>query len=225
MATQTTIPPWSYSAINTFDTCPKQYYHRYILKEKDPQTEVMLHGIEVHRALEYRLRDKKPLPEYLLPHEKLVLSIEKAAHGGDVHAELPLAITKDFTPCGFFDADVWGRGKADIVVQKKNKLWVGDWKTGKVREKKFQVQVFAAFIFKMFPEAEIVYANNLWLQENKIGENYLFTREGEKALWADILYKISRIEQAYEKNKFDPKPSGLCGSCPVKSCPHNSNRS
>ncbi len=216
------IPPWSYSALECFDTCPKRYYHRYILKEKEPENESNKHGTEVHKALEERVKDKKPLPKPYYMYEKFAKSVEKAGQGGVVMVEYPLAITKDFRPCDFFGADVWGRGKADVVVHKGSKMWIGDWKTGKVREKLFQIQVFAGFLFKLFPEVEEIHGNNIWLQAGKIGDAYSFTREkGEPIIWQDILYKISRIELAARKDSFDPKPSGICGFCYVKTCPHN----
>lgn len=218
------IPPWSYSALSTFENCPKQYYHKYILKEKEPDTEATRHGTEVHTALEDRLKKKKILPTAYSHYERLAGSVEKAAEGGGLMVELPLAVDKEFKPTGFFDRDVWGRGKADVVIKKDHKLWVGDWKTGKIREKSFQVSVFAAFLFKMFPLVQVIHANNLWLQAGKIGENYKFSREGEPGIWQEILHKIGRMELASEKKRFDPKQSGLCGYCPVKSCQFNPNK-
>src|ERR1700761_618765 len=98
----TQIPPWSYSALSTFENCPKQYYHRYILKEKEPDTVHTKHGTEVHTALENRLKDKTPLIKSYSPFEKLASSVEKAAEGGMMFVELPLALDKAFNPCGFF---------------------------------------------------------------------------------------------------------------------------
>lgn len=218
------IPPWSYSALSTFEICPKQYYHKYILKEKEPETAVTVHGTEVHKALEERLRDKKPLPVHYKEYESLAGSIEKFAEGGELFVEYPLALGKDFKPVGFFDGGVWGRGKADVVIKKGPKLWVGDWKTGKIREKGFQMSVFAAFLFKMFPGVTDIFGNNIWLNDNKLGTNYKFSRHGVDQLWLDILYKIGRIELVAERENFPPKQSGLCGWCSVKSCPFNTNQ-
>ena len=215
------IPPWSYSAISTFENCPKQYYHRYILKQKEPDTVQTKHGTEVHKALEDRINGVR-LPEAYLKYEPLCKSIDNASRGAIVKTEMPFALDEKFLPVDFFSPKVWGRGKADIVVQKAEVAWVGDWKTGKVRENKFQLQVFAAFVFKLMPHINKVHCNNIWLKENKIGESYVYTRErGEDAIWSEILRKISRMELAAEKEAFDPKPSGLCGWCSVKTCPHN----
>lgn len=217
------IPPWSYSALDTFEQCPKRYYHRYILKEREPETEVTKHGTMVHEALEFRVKEDRPLPEAYSSYESLAKSI--ADHKSDptvkVITEMPVALTWKFQPCEFFSPDVWGRGKADVVMIKKDKAWIGDWKTGKVREKPDQVKIMAAFMFKLFPEVTKISAHNIWLQQGKLGEKYQFSKEHEPVLWAEIVGKVERIEKAYEKNRFDPKPSGLCGFCNVKVCPNN----
>lgn len=217
------IPPWSYSAIDTFDNCPKQYYHRYILKEKSPETEQMKHGTSVHTALENRLKINTPLPEAYGAYEGYCIAITKNADGKTLETEKELSLDDKFNPCGFFSKNVWGRGKADVVIHKNDKAWVGDWKTGKQREKDFQVKVFGAFIFKMLPEIQQITANNIWLQDGKLGQTYTFYRHQEPLMWNEILHKINRIDLAAERGTFDPKPSGLCGWCDV-SCVHNPRR-
>ena len=147
--------------------------------------------------------------------------MEKAAEGGLLMVELPLAIDKFFVPTGFFSNNVWGRGKDDIVILKGKKLWTGDWKTGKVRENSFQLKVFAGFLFKLYPQVEEIHANNIWLQSGKIGDSYKFLRSEESSIWQEILHKIGRIETAFEKDSFEPKQSGLCSFCSISSCPHN----
>jgi hypothetical protein len=215
------IPPWSYTALDTFENCPKQYYHRYILKEKAKETEQMKHGTTVHTALEERLKDKKVLPVAYGGWEHFCNAIEKHRLGAELQTELELALDAQFKPCSFFGVNVWGRGKADVAIIKGDRAWVGDWKTGKTREKEFQVKVFGAFLFKMFPQLNTINANNIWLQENKLGTTYTFLKHQEPLIWNEILHKINRIELAAEKNAFNAKPSGLCGWCDVKSCVHN----
>lgn len=217
-----TMPPWSYTALDCFENCPKQYHSRYVLKRKSPETEQTKHGTEVHGALELRVRDGKPLPEAYRGYEPLAGAIAKQKDlGRAVTCEMPLAIDKEFKPCDFFGKNVWGRGKADLVVRNDPKAWVGDWKTGKVREKEFQVKIFAAFIFKMLPQIQTVTANNIWLAADKLGQTYTFERHQEPAIWNEILHKINRIELAFEKDAFNAKPSGLCGWCEVLDCPYN----
>jgi RecB family exonuclease len=221
------LPPWSYSSLEKFENCPKQWYHKYILKEKEPDTVHTRYGTLVHTGLENRMRDKTPLPNELRRYETMASSIEKSAEAenAELFVELEMAVDKEFKPVGFWDEAVWGRGKLDIGVKNGPKMWIGDWKTGKVREKAFQVSVFAAFLFKLFLDLEEIHANNIWLQSGRIGESYRFTRQSSEApVWQEIMRKIGRIELAAERGRFDPKQSGLCAYCPVKSCAYNPNK-
>ena len=49
----TKVWPWSFSKIKDFEQCPKQYYHKHILKEVPfVQTEAILYGNEFHKMAE-----------------------------------------------------------------------------------------------------------------------------------------------------------------------------
>ena len=54
---------WSYSSITLFDQCPKKYYHLRVVKDiKEPESEAMNYGKDLHLAAEEHIRDGKPLP-------------------------------------------------------------------------------------------------------------------------------------------------------------------
>src|SRR5882757_8694805 len=99
-----TLRPWSYSSLNTFENCPKQYYHRYILKEREPDTEVSLHGQRVHKSLEDRVGEAKPLPVEYEAYEPLAASVAnlKNREGVKVYTEFSFGVFKDLTPCDFW---------------------------------------------------------------------------------------------------------------------------
>jgi hypothetical protein len=207
---------WSYSNLNQFDTCPKQFYHKHVLKEKEPPTEVSEYGNRVHKELEDRLRIKKPLSQELAKYEPYCLSIEQR---GDPYVELAVGLRRDGSPTGFFAPDVWGRGKIDVLLVNDKNAWVGDWKTGKKKEDEGQVKIFALFAFHYYPQIETVNCNYIWLKSNEIGKRYQFRREDLPALWKNIMPSIEGVEHAYETGNFPPRPSGLCkGWCPVSSC-------
>ena len=45
--------PWSYSALTSYETCPKRYQLTRVTKQvTEPQTEATRWGNEVHKALE-----------------------------------------------------------------------------------------------------------------------------------------------------------------------------
>lgn len=56
-------PAWSYSSITLFDQCPKKYYHLRVAKDiKEPESDAMMYGKDLHSAAEHYIRDDKPLP-------------------------------------------------------------------------------------------------------------------------------------------------------------------
>ena len=58
------MPAWSYSSISLFEQCPKKYYHIRVAKDiKEPDSEQIIYGKEVHLAAEEYIRDGKPIPE------------------------------------------------------------------------------------------------------------------------------------------------------------------
>lgn len=219
------IPPWSYTALSTFENCPRQYYRRYILKEKEPETSEMKWGNEVHKQLEERLKFDKPLPEGMRQWEPLAGSVKKAARGKDLQTEFGFGVESDLKPCDFFSKRVWGRGKADILVVDDTAAWIGDWKTGKPREKEFQLGVFAGFVFAWYPRVKRIAANNLWLKEHKAGPTYYFSRENDMAtIWAAIHSRVKQIEACMNAGSWPERPSGLCGWCHDKTCKHNPHK-
>ena len=54
---------WSFSALDTFKTCPRQYEAKYVSKSvQEEKSEQMLWGERVHKAFELRQLDGTPLP-------------------------------------------------------------------------------------------------------------------------------------------------------------------
>ena len=212
---------WSYSSLDTFNSCPRRFYHRYILKEKEPETEALRNGIAVHAALESRIKGA-PLPEHMLKYDPMACSIVNAWQKGmKVYTELKMGLTRGMEPCGFFDKNVWGRGAADVILVQDDTAIIFDWKTGKKREKEEQLRLLALFTFKHFPKVQRVHGMNLWLEAGDIGAIVSYGRKNTPGLWQLVLPQIQAIESAFKKNAWPEKPSGLCRYCPVKACQFN----
>lgn len=213
---------WSYSALDVFEQCPKRFYHKYILKEKEPPSPALEYGNAVHKACEEYLTNKT----ISAPH-RFVEIIKRHAQGKKCFVEQKMGLDSILQPIGFFDVRVWGRAAADVlIVDYPNALFV-DWKTGKMREGTqywkgpTQLIILALFIFKHFPRVEKITAFNIYLDAEKIGEQFTILRSKEPALWGAMLPKIQAVEQAILLNKFPMMPGPLCGYCPVKQCPNN----
>lgn len=213
---------WSYSALDTFEHCPRKFYHQYILREKQPPSSALENGNRVHKACENYLLDQGPAPGF-----KLVEPVKRQAQGKKLMVETKLGLNGAIEATGFFDDRVWGRGAADVLIIDYPKAMLIDWKTGKVQEStKYwkgpkQLSILALFIFKHFPRIEQVSACNIYLEHDKVGEVFTFTRSQEAAMWATLIPAIERVERAIADNSFCMMPGPLCGYCFVKTCSNN----
>lgn len=119
--------PWSYSSLQSHETCPRRHHLTKIAKViKEPQTEATMHGNEVHRALEVAVRDTLPLPEKYKQYIPIVEVVRKAP--GVKHTEYKFGLTRSFTPTDFWAKDVWCRGVLDLRVVGTDTVTVLDWK-------------------------------------------------------------------------------------------------
>lgn len=211
---------WSHSSLTSFETCPKKYYHTRVAKDiPDPPGEAALWGSEAHKKLEHRLAKGTPLPDYLAHCEPIVQQLLNK--DGKKLVEEQIALTKNLHPTSWFGKDVWCRGVIDFgIVNEKNAVLI-DWKFGSRKPDSDQMKLFAAFSFAKFPWVEKVTTAFVWLKENKLDREE-FTKNDVPIIWQGVMPRLSRLENAYEKDSWPAKPSGLCKKhCPVRSCEFN----
>lgn len=208
----------SYSAVKQYENCPQRYYRQRIVKDvTDPGGEASKYGERIHAMLEARLRDKTPLPPEASMYEGLCRSLERAAVGGTLTIEHELTLNQDLAPTGWWDADAWLRSKLDVLVVRDDRAVVIDWKTGKRNPDFFQMSIFAAMVFKHFPQVEQVDTSLVWLRIMEMDTETYHRESSSQELWSDILGRIRRIYQSAETGNWPAKPSGLCKYCPAQS--------
>jgi len=207
--------PWSYSALTSYETCPKRYQLTRVTKQVvEAQTEATRWGNEVHKALELFAKGQKPLPETMADYGRYVRKIQKIE--GKRVIEERVALTKDFRKTTWMAKDVWVRGIIDIGVVGSDKAYLLDWKTGKHRPDNDQLKLFAALAFAMYPWVVKVVTGFIWLKPKKFDKE-VFTREQLPDIWSEFLPRLSRLAHSYDSDKWLPKPSGLCKNwCPVR---------
>lgn len=87
--------------------------------------------------------------------------------------------------------------------------------TGKPKVDADQLKLFAAAGFANFPYLDKVKTGYVWLAHGKLDAN-TFTRDDVPGIWQEFTPRVIRMVTALEKDKFLPKPSGLCRAhCPV----------
>ena len=205
----------SYSSIKLFENCPLRYYRQRIKKEVvDEGGEASKHGERIHAFLENRLKGSG-LDAQIAQYEPLCLSVEKLARQGELHIEKELVLTENLTPTGWWDSDAWLRSKLDVLVTIGNDAVVMDWKTGKRNADQFQMQMFAAQVFKHYPDVQRVKTSLVWLKTMEM-DTEQYTRVNMNSIWAEIMKRIQRIHDAYDHANWPARPSGLCRYCPCR---------
>lgn len=226
--------PWSYSALDTHENCPKQYHHKYVLKdlppeEKSPEQEW---GTFVHKEFDAYLSIKpggiaamsERQSGYKLPHD---LTIHQPyldtllQKDGTLYTERKVALARSpFGPCNYFDKTVWWRGIIDCTVVEldEGRATIVDYKTGKKFDKWDQLAMSAVWMFYAEPKIELINAQFYWVQSQEVTKK-VWGRQEVDTLIEMFLPKLQRFVTSFQTETFTPKQSGLCkGWCPVKSC-------
>lgn len=205
---------WSYSALTAFETCPRRYYLTKVSKEVvEAPTEATTWGNTVHKALEARVTGQRALPETMRQWEPIVAKI--LGRGGKVEAEQKMSLDKNLKPVGYFAPTVWVRGITDVTVTKDDKVFIGDWKTGKPTPESAQLKLTAAMTMAIKPWVNRVINAFIWLKDGSTTVEK-FTRDDIPLIWQEFSPRVQRLENAVAEQKFPPKPSGLCRKwCPV----------
>lgn len=210
---------WSYTFLHTYESiCPYQAYRRFIVRDIPfSETEAMKRGIDGHTAMEYRVGGK-PLPREMQAYEPFVAPFD----GRGAKAEVKLGVTADRQACDFFDKDVWGRGKADVIVTQATTAYLGDWKFGKsTYESRFELDVQAVLLKAKMPNLQRIVGQYHWLSENRSGELYDLS-DTDKA-WQKIRDIMYKVEQDKLADNFEKRKGPLCRFCTVGNCENNKN--
>lgn len=217
---------WSYSALKTYQSCPKKYYHLKVLKDvKDEESEQARYGTEAHKAAELYIKNGKDIPpkfEFMRPQLDTLKNLE-----GEKHCEIKCGLTKDLEPCDFFAKDVWLRAVIDLLVinESTGTARVIDYKFGKSKNADMsQLQLMALVVFKTFPQVKKIKAGLLFCAESKLIPTR-FDAGNASDMWMQWLPEVARLEANYKQDVWNANPSGLCKAwCPVVSCVHNGRR-
>jgi hypothetical protein len=207
----------SYSAIKLYENCPLRYYRQRVIKDVvDEGGEASIYGARVHELLEKRLAENAELPQEVARYEPLCKSVEDMCEsGGELHVEKELVLTEELKATGWWEPDAWLRSKLDILVLLGDNAIVMDWKTGKRRADSFQMEMFAAQVFKHYPEVKSVKTSLIWLKTMELDTSN-YKREVANDLWVGIMGRIRRIHESLEYENWPARPSGLCRFCPAR---------
>lgn len=221
-----TIPPWSPSALSSFESCPRSYEAVYVSKSvpRLPPGPAQLHGIRVHEAFEKFAAEDADLPPDLIQHASY---LDKFRVKAGVHwVELRAAFDKAGRPCSWDwrKDDIWARFVLDYIKVDTSAnapiAWVIDFKTGKQKDDFKQLAVYALWAFAAHP-VDLVDVRYYWLQ-TRTETRKVWKRAEVPDLWAMLRPSLLAYKHAFKEDHWPPKQSGLCRAhCPVLECQFN----
>lgn len=210
---------WSYSRLNSFETCPRKYYRISVQKSvKEKPNEKTDYGTQVHESFARYLTKGTPLPLALRHHQKMLDSFKQQA--GEHVIEQKAALNARFEPTGYFDNDVWVRIISDLTILNGKRALTIDWKTGKMSDDFTQLRLVGAVLFQLAPELEHVSMAYVWLQNRKTTSDHM-TRTEALETWRQFIPRVKRYQEAHDSGDFPARQNALCRFCPDTSCPFN----
>lgn len=215
---------YSFSGIKSFKNCQRQYYETKVLKKYPfPETEAILYGKDVHKALEDYINEGIPLGK----HSRFK-GVADALNNikGEKLTEYEMGLDESLNPCGFNDENCFIRGIADLIIIDGGNgvAHIFDYKTGSAKYPDTdQLELMALMVFRHFPNIAKVKAGLLFIVHDTI-ISAEYEKKDAKKKWLGWLQKIEVMEQAAQSNVYQENPSGLCGWCVVVECPHHKPR-
>lgn len=231
------IPPQSHSSLNTFVTCPKQYKHKYILRDVKFQPSYESEwGDNAHKHMENYIKasGNYPFPDErhkdtgqnMRDYQKFadMLMDRAARRGGYVLAERQFGVDKTKDTTDYWNKQAWLRGKIDVTIiyNGLGEAEVYDYKTGKKKDDVEQAMLYSASAMVDYSNIHRVKAGYIWLKlpvEKAIDKPLIYTRDMLPMMWQPFEDKYHNLRRAYETDTFPPKPSGLCKAwcdCPCE---------
>jgi PD-(D/E)XK nuclease superfamily len=216
----------SYSFLDAEANCPRKAYHKFIARDlpREEQSDAQKAGIAVHTAFERRINEGTPLPTSFKKYDAIGDMFDRYKKEFDGHglvqAELKLAMTADHKPVDFWSKLAYLRGALDVAVifPDYKSAYVWDWKTGKVREDPWELQIQGLLLKALHPKLEMITGSYVWLKDGKLGEPHDLSDTDRTA--ASVRAQLGEVQRRAE---WPARPNPLCGWCPVpkSKCEHS----
>ena len=207
---------WSYSRLESSETCPRKFWHLSVQKDlKEEESSYQIEGKETHTSFANFLKKGTPLPLHLRHHESAMRAI--AALPGEKVIEQQLCLNASWQPVDWFAKDAWLRVISDLTQLNGRSAIVWDWKTGKPKDDFTQLKLNAAVTMHLAPEVEEVRLNYYWTKTRSLTPGRLLRSELPE-FWGGILKRVATYQARFDKNDFPPNPNPFCKGCIVKNC-------
>lgn len=214
------IIAWSYSALTSYENCPRKYWATKIAKVVSDVNQYNMAGDTDHTAIQHHLQKGLSLPPLLAGLQPLMDKIRAAP--GEQYVEYPMCLKQDLGVTHFKDWDnAWVRGAGDFIKVNGQHATYLDWKSGKVRtEVDDQIELTSLLLFAHFPAVQKVSGGLVYYNHGKISPHVVHRGDAPR-LWNGFISRVKLMEQSKIEDNWPVQPNPLCGWCPYKACPHN----
>ena len=228
------ITAWSYSRLKDYEKCPYMLWLK--AGEKRDQSHMDRtaadRGTMVHDAAEHFVDGSGDFIKEMAKFADYFKDLKVQYDAGGVVIEEEWGFTHDWTPCGYWDKDVWLRMKLDNFITKatdeNGNVIVGvatDYKTGKkfgnevAHNQQGQLYILGSFL--RYPKLEACSIEFIYLDHGIKSKPKKYTREKAMKFLASWTERATKMTEATE---FPPKANKInCKWCPFG--PQNGNGS
>lgn len=202
----------SATSLQTWMDCPRLFKAKYIDKVlpfvPNAATE---RGNRIHDTLE------KAVGTGIAPPKEEIWTppgLISALHRAGAVAEFQMALDAAGRVTDYFATDAVLRGKMDVYLPSSDRVVILDWKTGKVRPKKLQADVYTAMAEGLVGTKADIMFRYVYLDHEKVVP---LDRQDAQPRIFDL------IEQVEADQDFLPTPGWLCRYCEYRACRFNTN--
>lgn len=201
----------SASSLETWQNCPRLWKAKYVQKLV-PYVEhpAAARGTEIHEKLENGIKTGTP-PEDVWTPKGLIESL----HRKGAQVEEKMGVDADGQPVAFQSDQAKLRGVMDVYLPETKRAVVIDWKTGKVRPKKIQADVYTTFARALLgPDTDVAF-RFVYVDQH---QTVALDRDADAP--KRIFDLIAEVEADTEHL---PQPGWLCRFCDYYACRYNEN--
>jgi len=160
----TKYAPYSFSKMNTFNQCNRKFKYQVIDKVKPEKTDTtaLRKGVEIHKVLEKYPVVPDSVSKQNLEIANTFINSELGRYYFNLNntREVKFGLDNTLTPGEYSKTSLF-RGFIDFVCIKDDMLILVDWKTGKLKETKYQdftqLLLYAVYFFLKYSMIKLRY--------------------------------------------------------------------
>lgn len=214
------VTAWSYSRWADYQTCPKFFFFKHVEKVPTPENPAMARGNDLHKNLENHVK----MPKVFKITRQLAGSMGtpmikelKSLIACGAEAERQIALTKGWTPTGWFEPDCWLRAKLDLSARHTASLRTIDYKSGQMNHAKHrdQLELFALVAVMAEPNADYESSTGeAWYIDHGIMGPPVVVVNKDRAIPKLRKAWEGRVAPMFADRAFKETPGSQCNWCP-----------